>query len=96
MFHTATPIADNRAAIDNVVASVRPLPYVRAVTSPFSPAGAHQIAPHGNIAFAQVQFNTDTADIPTGAIKTVISTAQAAAHGRASRSRSGATRSRPR
>ena len=80
VFHSATPIADNEAAIDRVVANVRPLPFVQGVTSPFSPAGAHQIAPHGNIAFAQVQFTTDTADIPTGAVKTVVSTAQAAAH----------------
>jgi RND superfamily putative drug exporter len=77
VFHTATPITDNRAAIDSVLAAVRPLPYVQNVTSPFSAAGAHQIAPHGDIAFAQVQFTTDTADIPTGAIKTVVSAAQA-------------------
>ncbi len=79
VFHTATPTVDNRAAIDRVLADVRPLPYVQGVTSPFSPAGAHQIAPHGNIAFARVQFRTDTADIPTGAIKKVVSTAQASA-----------------
>jgi RND superfamily putative drug exporter len=80
VFHTATPIADNEAAIDRVVATVRPLPYVAGVTSPFSPQGAHQIAPHDNIAFAQVQFTTDTADIPTGAVKQVVATAQAAEH----------------
>ncbi len=79
VFHTATPIVANRAAIDKVVASVRPLPYVQSVTSPLAPAGAHQIAPRGNIAFAQVQFSTDTADIPTGAIKQVVATAQAGA-----------------
>ncbi len=79
VFHTATPVADNRAAIDEVLASVRPLPDVARVTSPFAQDGAHQIAPHDDIAFAQVQFSTDTADIPTGAIKHVVSTAQAAA-----------------
>ena len=79
VFHTATPVADNQAAIDRVLASVRPLPYVERVTSPFAPVGAHQIAPHDDIAFAQVQFSTDTADIPTGAIKHVVSTAQAGA-----------------
>jgi RND superfamily putative drug exporter len=79
VFHTATPIADNRAVIDAVAARVRPLPYVASVTSPFSTGGAHQIAPHGNIAFAQVQFTTDTADIPTGAVKKVVTVAQAAA-----------------
>src|SRR3984957_6174486 len=80
VFHTTTPItrAAKRAAIDKVVSSLEPLPYVRSVTSPFSVAGAHQI--HGNIAFAEVQFTTDTADIPVPAVKEVISTAQSAAH----------------
>ncbi len=64
------------------MASLQPLPYVQGVTSPFSAAGAHQIAPpgRGDIAFAQVQFTTDTADIPIPAIDKVITTAQAAAH----------------
>jgi RND superfamily putative drug exporter len=80
VFHTATPIPDNRDAIEAVLARVRPLPYVRGVTSPFSTAGAHQIAPRGDIAFAQVQFSTDTADIPTGAVKQVVSAARSGAH----------------
>jgi putative drug exporter of the RND superfamily len=83
VFHTTAPIASprNEAAINKVVASLEPLPYVQSVTSPFSAAGAHQIAPtsNGNIAFAEIQFTKDTADIPTGAVKTVITTAQAAA-----------------
>ncbi len=80
VFQTNSPITGtaNRAAIDKVVTSLEPLPYVQSVTSPFSAAGAHQI--RGNIAFAQVQFTTDTADIPVPAIKKVISTAQSAAH----------------
>jgi RND superfamily putative drug exporter len=84
VFHTTSPITApaNKAAIDKVVASLEPLPYVQEVTSPFSAAGADQIAQpsKGNIAFAQVQFTTDTADIPIPAIKKVITTAQAAAH----------------
>jgi RND superfamily putative drug exporter len=77
VFHTSTPIAKNEAAINDVVDRVRPLPYVRSVTGPFSPAGARQISSHANIAFAQVQFTTQTADIPTGAIKHVVTEAQA-------------------
>jgi len=76
VFHTATPIPANEAAINNVVGSVRSLPYVQGVTSPFSARGAHQIAPRGNIAYAQIQFTTDTADIPKSAVSKVISTAQ--------------------
>ncbi len=79
VFRTTTPIPANQAAITKVVDSVQTLPYVRGVTSPFSPQGAHQIAPKDNIAYAQVQFTTDTADIPTGAVKKVITTAQGAA-----------------
>jgi putative drug exporter of the RND superfamily len=79
VFHTATPIADNKAQIDQVVENVGPLPYVRSVTGPFSPAGAHQISTRANIAFAQVQFSTDAADIPTSAVDRVVTTAQAAA-----------------
>ncbi len=84
VFQTAAPVTSraDEAAIAKVVANVKPLPWVRSVTSPFSAAGAHQIAQpgRGNIAFAQVQFTTDTADIPVPAIKKVIRTAQAAAH----------------
>jgi RND superfamily putative drug exporter len=84
VFHTTSPITApaNKAAIDKVVASLEPLPYVRGATGPFSAAGAHQIAQpsRGNIAFAQVQFTTDTADIPIPAIKKIITTAQAAVH----------------
>jgi RND superfamily putative drug exporter len=84
VFKTTGPVTGqaNEKAIDAVVARVQPLPWVQSVTSPFSAAGAHQIAQpsKGNIAFAQVQFTTDTADIPVPAIKKVITTAQAAAH----------------
>src|SRR5580704_15491659 len=47
VFHTTSPIATpaNKAAINEVVTSLEPLPYVQSVTSPFSVAGAHQIAP---------------------------------------------------
>jgi putative drug exporter of the RND superfamily len=76
VFHTGTSISANEAAITRVVDSVRPLPYVQGVTSPFSLQGAHQIAPKGDIAYAVVQFTTDTADIPVSAVKQVISTAQ--------------------
>jgi len=79
VFHTTTPIRANEAAINQVVASLRPLAHVSSVTSPFSPAGAHQISPHANIAFAVVQFDTTTDNLPPGPINQVIHTAQAAA-----------------
>ncbi len=78
VFHTSTPIAENQAAIDHVVDSLRPLAHVESVTGPFSPDGAHQISTHADIAYAVVQFDTTTANLPSGAIHDVINTAQAA------------------
>jgi RND superfamily putative drug exporter len=80
VFHTTTPIADNRAAIDSLVSSLRPLAHVSGVVGPFSPGGAHQISPNANIAYAVVQFDEQTSDLPPGAINAVIDKAQAAAH----------------
>ena len=80
VFRTTTPIAANEAAINGVVDALRPLGHVSSVTGPFSPAGAHQISTHANIAYAVVQFDETTSNLPTGAINDVISTAEAAAH----------------
>jgi len=80
VFHTSTPIADNRAAIESVVNGLRPLAHVSGVVSPFSAAGAHQISPHANIAYAVVQFDEQTANLPPGAVHAVINRAEAAAH----------------
>ena len=79
VFHTSTPIADNRAAISGVVDSLRPLAHVAGVVSPFSPEGAHQISTHANVAYAVVQFDQQTSDLPPSAINAVINTARAAA-----------------
>ena len=80
VFRTTTPIAANEAGINGVVDALRPLGHVSSVTGPFSPAGAHQISTHANIAYAVVQFDETTSNLPTGAINDVISTAEAAAH----------------
>ena len=80
VFRTATPIAANEVAINHVVDTLGPLGHVSSVTGPFSPAGAHQISSRANIAYAVVQFDETTSNLPTGAINKVISTAEAAAH----------------
>ncbi len=80
VFRTTTPIAANEAGINGVVDALRPLGHVSSVTGPFSPAGAHQISTHANIAYAVVQFDETTSNLPTGAINDVISTAEGAAH----------------
>jgi putative drug exporter of the RND superfamily len=79
VFHTSSPIADNRQAITDVVDSLRPLAHVSDVTSPFSTVGAHQISPHANIAYAVVQFDRQTSDLEPGTIDAVINRAEAAA-----------------
>ncbi len=79
VFHTATPIAANETAINGVVDDLRPLAHVSSVTGPFSPAGAHQISQQHDIAFAVVQFDTTTSNLPPAAVTKVISTAEAAA-----------------
>ena len=82
VFHTSGPIsgAANRADIGAVVRALTPLASVRSVSSPFSASGAHQIAPHANIAFAVVQFTTTTDALPAAAVRAVITTAQSADH----------------
>ena len=78
VFHTSTPIAANEAAINHVVDSLQTLAHVQSVTGPFSPDGAHQISSHADIAYAVVQFDTTTANLPSSAINHVIETAQSA------------------
>jgi RND superfamily putative drug exporter len=56
--------------------ALSPMAHVNEVVSPFSPAGAHQISRDGHIAYLQVNFDQQTGDLPTGAIKKMISTAQ--------------------
>jgi putative drug exporter of the RND superfamily len=79
VFHTSTPIADNRQAITDVVDSLRPLAHVSHVVSPFSAVGAHQISSHANIAYAVVQFDQQTSDLQPGTVDAVINRARAAA-----------------
>ena len=80
VFHAATPItsAANRATIARVVRRLDPLPHVVAVTSPFSPDAAQQVAGSGHIAYAVVQFDTTSDRLPATSVNAVIATAEAA------------------
>jgi len=82
VFQTIAPVtsAANRATVAGVVRQLRPLAHVVTVTGPFSPAGAHQVAADGHIAYAVVQFNTTSDLLPTRSVKAVIATAVAADH----------------
>jgi RND superfamily putative drug exporter len=59
-----------------LAAALRPLAHVSQVVSPFGPGGRHQISSDGRIAYLQVNFDEQTGNLPEGAIRKVISTAQ--------------------
>jgi putative drug exporter of the RND superfamily len=64
-----------QARTAKLVAALRPLAHVSEVVSPFSVGGAHQISRDGHIAYVQVAFDEQTGNLPTGAIKQLISVA---------------------
>jgi putative drug exporter of the RND superfamily len=75
---TGTPFTDaaNEARTARLVAALRPLSHVSAVVSPLSPAGAAQVSQDGHIAYVRVQFDEQAGNLPTAAIKKVVSTAE--------------------
>jgi putative drug exporter of the RND superfamily len=68
----------SQAKLTTLVDQLRALPRVAAVRGPFDPGGQSQISSDGHIAFAEVQFDQQTVDLPTAAIRRVIDTAEAA------------------
>jgi RND superfamily putative drug exporter len=68
--------ASVQARTAQLVAALRPLAHVSQVVSPFTPAGAHQISGDGRIAYVEVVFNQQAGDLPTAAIKKVVTTAE--------------------
>jgi len=68
-----------RSRIEPMLAKVATLPHVTSVTSPFSTAGAGQIAPSGQVAFATITFDQQANVLPVAATKQVVTTARAAA-----------------
>jgi RND superfamily putative drug exporter len=70
----------NQAVIETVVSALAGLPHVASVTNPLSPAARGQVSPDGHIAFATVQFDKPSQDLPKPAIKAVIARAEQARH----------------
>jgi RND superfamily putative drug exporter len=68
--------AANQARTAQLTAALSRLPHVAAVVSPFAPEGAAQRARDGHIGFVRVQFDQQAGDLPTDAIKKVVTTAQ--------------------
>ena len=67
-----------RARVETMLAQVSRLPHVAQVGSPYAPAGRGQVSRDGKTAFAVVFFDEKANVLPTGAIKKVVSTAEAA------------------
>jgi RND superfamily putative drug exporter len=65
------------AALD---AQVEKIHGIAEVVSPIEPAGAFQVSKDRHIAFARVRFATKSFDLPTGAVKQLLSTVSAAKH----------------
>jgi RND superfamily putative drug exporter len=68
-----------RARVDAMLANVARLPHVTSVTSPYGAAAARQIAPSGQVAFANVQFDQDANKLKSAPAKTFVNTARSAA-----------------
>ena len=81
VFQTSQPVTSptSQAAIGRVIGQVQPLPYVSGVRSPFAPGAGSQISSNGHIAYAIVQFDTQTANLPKSAAQKVVDTARASA-----------------
>jgi putative drug exporter of the RND superfamily len=75
---TTLPFDDpaNRARTAKLAAALAPLAHVSAVVSPFAAQGAGQISRDGHIGYLRVEFDEQAGNLPTDAIKQVISTAQ--------------------
>ena len=74
VFHT-TARADspaNHAAIDSALAPLRGLPHVTGLRGPFPTNATHQISPDGHIAYAVVQFDDTSDNLPTTAVQRVV------------------------
>ncbi|GAB3266267.1 MMPL family transporter [Kineosporia babensis] len=80
VFHTENGLVSDAAVqqrVSPMLAEIAELPHVAAVTSPYDEAGAGQVGPDGTIAFANIQFDTQAANIPVEDVEEVIDTAQA-------------------
>jgi putative drug exporter of the RND superfamily len=78
VFHAPAGLGAHKSDIQAVLAEVARLPHVTGVLSPYGEGGSGQISPDGRTAFAAVLFDEKANDLPTSAIKEVISTAESA------------------
>ena len=70
-----------QARMEPLFAEVAKVPHVSSVVSPYSPAGARQIARGGDIAYATVQFDRTASKIPDSTLNRIRSLADGAQGG---------------
>jgi RND superfamily putative drug exporter len=70
-----------RAAVQAHLAELARQPHVSGIQSPYGPAGARQIAPSGQVAFANVQFDLQPNKITNTAAKAFVSKVTAGSNG---------------
>jgi RND superfamily putative drug exporter len=77
VLRSTAPLAGAQVApsVNRLVAALRPLPDVTAVTSPLAPGASHQLSANGRIGFAVVTFDKTSGDLPDSSAKNVINTA---------------------
>jgi putative drug exporter of the RND superfamily len=68
-----------RTRVETMLAAVSRIPQVRAVASPYGPAGGQQISKDSRVAFATITFDGRGDQIATANVQNVVTTAQAAA-----------------
>jgi RND superfamily putative drug exporter len=78
VFQTTAPATStaSQAAIAQVVSKVAPLPHVVAVQSPFAPGATGQVSADGHIAYAVIQFDAKTSNLPKPALVQVVNAAR--------------------
>ncbi|HEX9823951.1 MAG TPA: MMPL family transporter [Actinomycetota bacterium] len=68
-----------RTSMEDLFAEIGELPHVVAVVGPYGEEGARQVSPEGAIAFAEVQFDLGTGEIPLEVIQRLIQLGEEAA-----------------
>jgi RND superfamily putative drug exporter len=80
VFESTQPVRDaaNQASIEVVAARLRRVPHVVSVVAPVGSAGGRLISSDGHIAYAVVQFDSASVDLPKATVDAVVTGAEAA------------------
>jgi putative drug exporter of the RND superfamily len=80
VFKTAQPVRAeaNQARIETVAARLRKVPNVVSVSAPIGPAAGRLISADGHIAYAVVQFDTTSVNLPASTVNAVVRGAEVA------------------